>query len=185
MTDKKPADNARAPSQRPGTLMGIAAAWLGALGAIAFTTLPSTAKHMSGVETAMPVTAAAIPANAISEVGAPHHDTLTLIRDHQVVDFIVRFQNDIPELDTCARTFRQDKAAAQSIFAKWAAQHDALEDMSLKTANYSGEMILSWDTGVQRPLLKTEIETRLAQIRAMPSVKYVDPDYTAQAEGGR
>lgn len=178
MTDKKPADNARAPSQRPGTLMGIAAAWLGALGAIAFTTLPSTAKHMSGVENAM-------PAMALSEVGAPHRADLTLMQDHQVVDFIVRFQNDIPELDTCARTFRQDKAAAQSIFAKWAAQHDALEGISLKTVNYSGEMILSWDTGLQRPLLKTEVETRLAQIKAMPSVKYVDPDYTAQAEGGR
>jgi len=181
------------------TLAGISAAWLAGMGALIFATLPSLAPSASHLaeqtkDTSTPLYRTASspapnvstrPASATTQIAAPAASELTLRRESQSVDFIVKFQNDIPELEACGLTFRSDEGAARKMFADWAAHYDAMDGMGLKKASYSGEMILTWNTGIARPLSRAEVNAKLSEIKAMPSVKYADPDFTARAEGAR
>lgn len=179
-------------------LGSVAGGWLLGMGALAYATLPASASLTSGQfqETAgiktpvitssqIPQARQSVPASAVTQADPAPRGDLSLIRENEMVDFIVRFENDIDALDACSQMFRQDKEEAQKMFADWAAEHEAMQGMRLKKVSYSGEMILTWDTGSAQPLLRKSVEEKLAKIKALPSVRYADPDHTAQAQGAR
>ena len=122
------------------------------------------------------------PAAAIR--GAEPDSTLSL-PPAEMIDLIVRFENNIPELDACAEMFRTDKDAARKMFAKWAVDKPALSGVALGSVSYSGEMLLTWTSDIGRPLLRAELDEKLAAIKAMPSVRYADPDFTTTPQKGR
>ena len=179
-----------------GRMAGLSVAWLAGMGALVFATLPSSsATHTSA---ATDVSPPLVPTSAAEDTNqryitaqastlskeAPGSNNARLAPE-QTVDFIVRFANDIEEIDACSKMFRTDKQAANKIFADWAAAHDALDGVELKNVSYSGEMLLLWKTGINRPLSKTEVADKLAKINALSTVRYADPDYTVKAQGGR
>lgn len=183
------------PGPNKTMLMSFGALWVASMGGLIYAALPSTANFTSGAPVAKSeefktprstdgqnntkpaMIKTAVPANSKSD--------LTLIPDTQTVDFIVRFKTGIDQLDACTKTYHEDEDAARKIFEEWAASHESMADLTLKKVSYSGEMLLVWDTGLKRPLLKTDISAKLEKIKAMAAVRYADPDYTAQAEGTR
>ena len=179
-----------------GRIAGLSVAWLAGMGALVFATLPSSsATHTSVATDGSPLL---VPASSAEEANqryitaqastlseeAPGSNSAQLAPE-ETVDFIVRFANDIEELDACSKMFRTDKQAAQKIFTDWAAAYESLDRVELKNVSYSGEMLLIWNTGINRPLSKTEVEDKLAKINALSTVRYADPDYTVKAQGGR
>jgi hypothetical protein len=198
MTDTNKTDQADSPASGLGRMAALGVAWLAGMGALAFATLPSSsATHTSVATNAAPTGSAestVSPDASRQTILAAGASTLTKdvptsnisrLAPEQTVDFIVRFNNDIDELDACSKMFRNDKEAAQKIFTDWASAHDALEGVTLKSVSYSGEMLLTWQTGINRPLSKREVEDKLVEIKSMPSVRYADPDYKVKAQGGR
>ncbi|MEL7129270.1 MAG: hypothetical protein AAGK23_06965 [Pseudomonadota bacterium] len=97
------------------------------------------------------------------------------------VDFIVRF-SDIPEINHCLRTFRTDPENARTTFKDWARAHPDFADFSLKKANYSGELVLTWDP-MGEDLERQDIVEKQEDLQAMDTVKYADPDFTATVHG--
>lgn len=198
--DKEP-NTSRLTSKQAG-IAGVAAAFLVALTGLVYgthtdtneTASLTTAEEPSVItadmktptaETTSPDNSNERPAAAIQSVnGADASNTLRL-RPAETVDFIVRFQNDIPELDACAEMFRTDQDTARNMFAKWAAVKPALSGVALSSVSYSGEMLLTWTSDIGRPLLRTELDEKLAAIKAMPSVRYADPDFTTTSQKGR
>lgn len=179
-----------------GRMAGLSVAWLAGMGALVFATLPSSGATHASVATdasqllvpassAEDTTQKYIAAQASTLSNEAPGNTSAKLAPEETVDFIVRFANDIDELDACSKMFRTDKQAAHKIFADWAAAHEALDGVELKNVSYSGEMLLTWSTGINRPLSKTEVEDKLAKINALTAVRYADPDYTVQAQGGR
>lgn len=124
-----------------------------------------------------------LTAAAISSRAPPGN--LTRAAQTETFDFIVRFQNDIPEMNACLQTFRSDKNMARQMFADWAETQTGLKGMALNKVSYSGEVVLTWTPAIGRPLLRSELNAKLAAIKAMPSVRYADPDFTTQAQGAR
>jgi len=204
MTQKAHEGDKPSPAPKPGTLAGVAAVWLAGMGALTFSTLPEVATQTSGAtgsvatgqetdisptiyKPAASTSSSPIsrPASAATQIQASDNSDLTPAIEGQTVDFIVRFENDDPGIEACRETFHKDKAASRKMFSDWAADYEPLQGMHLKKAAYSGEMILTWDTGSQTPAQSSEIAAKLAQITAMPNVRYADPDYTVQAEGAR
>ncbi|MEM8636603.1 MAG: hypothetical protein AAGF33_16670 [Pseudomonadota bacterium] len=98
------------------------------------------------------------------------------------VDFIVRF-DDVPEIEECLATFRQDPEHARSVFREWADEHPALSSFRLKKTNYSGELVLTWSGDGPPPPRAILMELR-DRLQSMPFVKYADPDFSTQIEGG-
>lgn len=202
MIDNQSMDEQKQSPQTPktATLGGISALWLAGMSTLAFVTVPSNAaQYTSAPGVYSPAIAATAPAPDVSlespvrlrpaiatiESEPNPASDISLLPPPQTVDFIVRFNNDIPEIDACSKMYRENKAGAQRLFSDWAAAHDALEGVALKKVSYSGEMILVWETGIKRPLLTNEVQTKLAQIKALPSVLYADADSTAQVQGAR
>lgn len=157
-------------------------AWLLAAGALIFATAPQheTTANFTGhsvsaadVDTATPVVKPA-SAQTVSDPAltgaAAHADSSTTF------DFIVKFNKDHPDLETCVKTFRTDKDAAKSIFAEWATDREAFQDIRLKKVSYSGEMILTWYSEAEGPLSKSDVEAKLAKIKSAPGVRYADKD---------
>ncbi|MEO0882750.1 MAG: hypothetical protein AAFY34_08430 [Pseudomonadota bacterium] len=96
------------------------------------------------------------------------------------VDFIVRF-DDVPEIEECLATFRQDPSHARSVFRNWASKYPALSGFRLKKTNYSGELVLTWSGSGDLPS-RTQIMDIKEQLQAMSAVRYADPDYSTQIE---
>ena len=180
--DEKQQDHA--PNREPNKMasLGISFLWLIGAGALAYSTHPS-----------LPDTAVLVghsvegePANA-EQPAVRTASTTTTVAASPTFDFIVKFHKGDADLDHCARMFREDKEQAKAIFQKWAENSDTFKDVRLKKVGYSGEMIVIWETGLQRPLSQTDVETKLEQIKSSPRVKYVDKDsqITAQAGTGK
>lgn len=188
MNDIDKTDTADTPTPGLAHMVGLGVAWLAGMGALAFATLPApTATHTSiAANTATPLGSdTLLPAGASTISEETPIRNISLKAPEQSVDFIVRFVDDIEALDACAEIYHQDKKAAQTLFADWAKQHSALNGVALTKVSYSGEMLLTWNTGINRPLAKQEVQDKLMKIKSLSAVKYADPDYTAQAQGGR
>jgi len=125
------------------------------------------------------------PAVAIQSAGGSETNNALRLPPAETVDFIVRFGTNIPELDACAEMFAIDKDAARDMFANWAADKPALKGVALNSVSYSGEMLLTWTSDLGRPLRRAELDEKLAAIKAMPSVRYADPDFTTTPQKGR
>ncbi len=97
----------------------------------------------------------------------------------QTVDLIVSFDSDIAAIKACLDLPRDQLEKAQTIFADWAATEDALADLSLKHINESGDFILTWHSGIRRPLLRKEVDDRLRKLNAISSLRHAEPYYKA------
>ncbi|MEO1407713.1 MAG: hypothetical protein AAFV54_14675 [Pseudomonadota bacterium] len=97
------------------------------------------------------------------------------------VDFIVRF-DDVPEIEECLDTFRQNPEHARSVFREWARNHPELSGFRLKKTNYSGELVLTWDGDGGRPGRDMVMSVR-DKLQSAPMIKYADPDFSTQIEG--
>lgn len=179
-------------------LAGVAAAFLVIITAIAYGTHPEDAQTATPAQSARQqtvniktplLTQASLqtpnqrPALALKQTAPDGQSSVTLLRPEQMFDFIVRFQNDIPELEACSKLFRTDETAARDMFSDWAKAHPPLARLTLKSVSYSGEMVLSWETGLRRPLLRLEVDQKLALIKSMAQVRYADPDYSVTSQG--
>ena len=182
------------PSSAPKTVLvaGFAGVWLAGMGALAYGTHPNVQTALNTSAQAQEETVLNTPVYTPAATTRPASVTTqdpagerAAGKNHQNVDFIVRFENDIPELEACRKLFRTDKQTARKIFSDWAADYEAMKGIRLKKVSFSGEMLLAWNTGVEGPMPGDEIQARLTQIKDMPGVRYADPDYTAQAEGPR
>lgn len=147
--------------------------WVGSISALAYATYPG-ASPAPASQTSLYQPASVVGPPPIVERG------VTLIPDDKTVDFIVRFHDGVDAVEACLETPRSELATAQGIFANWAATEPALSQMSLKQVKYSGEFLLTWNTGLKRPLIRTEVQTKLEEVQAMPSVRYADVDLTVQ-----
>lgn len=171
----------------PRGMMALAAAGLGGIMVLAIATTSRTGTPGApSTEPATPQTSAeedtllAMPASMTTE---REENADLRIADAETVDFIVRFKDDIDAIETCLSMPRDQIEETRKIFSDWAAADPAMSGMVLKKISYSDEFILTWNSGIHRPLLRTEMTQKLEALKAMPGVKYADPDYTAQPRG--
>lgn len=199
MTDPKEETNTSAPELKPGRVAGICSIWLVGIGALVFGTLPvstvptslATNEHSQTVpQFKTPLLSGAQdnlrPAAGVTQAQLQSSAGFLPTGQGDTVDFIVRFNNNIEELDVCRSLFRSDPQASREMFTAWAGKYRALQDLSLKKASFSGEMILNWNPGMKRPPTRAEINTKLDQIKGLAEVRYADPDFhTAQPQKSR
>jgi hypothetical protein len=94
------------------------------------------------------------------------------------VIFIVRIKG-APEIDSVARLYKKDPAAAQQAFDDYVRRTPALRDFSLVGASYSGEVRLSYQMPMGVEPTRSEIRLVQEKIMAVDGVAYADPDYVA------
>jgi len=94
------------------------------------------------------------------------------------VTFIVRIKG-APEIDSVARLYKKDPAAAQQAFADYVRRTPALRDFSLVGASYSGEVKLAYQMPMGVEPTRSEIRLVQEKIMAVEGVAYADPDYVA------
>ena len=94
------------------------------------------------------------------------------------VIFIVRIKG-APEIDSVARLYKKDPAAAQQAFDDYVRRTPALRDFSLVGASYSGEVRLSYQMPMGVEPTRSEIRLVQEKIMAVEGVAYADPDYVA------
>jgi hypothetical protein len=94
------------------------------------------------------------------------------------VTFIVRIKG-APEIDSVARLYTKDPAAAEQAFAEFVRRTPALRDFSLVGASYSGEVKLAYQMPMGVEPTRSEIRLVQEKIMAVEGVAYADPDYVA------
>jgi len=96
--------------------------------------------------------------------------------------FVVRIKG-VEHVDQCLELYRKDKDAAEAAFMKWASTEPALDGLSFVSANYSGEVILSYkgDEDANPVTSAKELQKRITSVEG---VRYADPDYTAHPGKG-
>lgn len=151
-------------------MAAFAGLWLASIGGLAALTHPGSGQSNAAAHPTM------LPATDVTHERSP---VPTSEEGH--VDFIVRF-GDIPEVEHCLNTFRQDPEEARSVFENWASQHPILSNFRLKKTNYSGELVLTWQ-GDGTPPSRQDIMDIREHLQAMPDVKYADPDFGAMTQG--
>lgn len=94
------------------------------------------------------------------------------------VTFIVRIKG-APEIDSVARLYKKDPAAAEQAFAEYVRRTPELKDFSLVGASYSGEVKLAYQMPMGVEPTRAEIRSVQEKIMAVDGVAYADPDYVA------
>jgi hypothetical protein len=94
------------------------------------------------------------------------------------VTFIVRIKG-APEIDSVARLYKRDPAAAEQAFADYVQRTPALRDFVLVGASYSGEIKLAYQMPLGVEPTRAAIRSVLEKIMAVDGVAYADPDYIA------
>ena len=94
------------------------------------------------------------------------------------VTFIVRIKG-APEIDSVARLYKKDPAAAEQAFAEYVRRTPELKDFSLVGASYSGEVKLAYQMPMGVEPTRAEIRSVQDKIMAVDGVAYADPDYVA------
>lgn len=95
------------------------------------------------------------------------------------VTFIVRIKG-APEIDSVARLYKKDPAAAEQAFADYVQRTPALRDFVLVGASYSGEIRLAYQMPPGVEPTRAAIRSLQEKIMAVDGVAYADPDYIAQ-----
>jgi len=95
------------------------------------------------------------------------------------VTFIVRIKG-APEIDSVARLYKKDPAAAEQAFADYVRRTPALRDFVLVGASYSGEIRLAYQMPSGVEPTRAAIRSVQEKIMAVDGVAYADPDYIAQ-----
>lgn len=159
----------------------LAALWVSGMSALAVGTHPgdTIATHTSDGDAAIYMPASALSSSA--QTAGP----VATIAAARSIDFIIRFDDKIDAIDRCLALNPDQLPDAQRIFSAWASDKDALSGMTLKKVTFSGEFILSWDAGTAGSPSRAVIDSKLEKIRALPAVRYADPDFTFQPEGAR
>lgn len=94
------------------------------------------------------------------------------------VTFIVRIKG-APEIDSVARLYKRDPAAAEQAFADYVRRTPALRDFVLVGASYSGEIRLAYQMPPGVEPTRAAIRSVQERIMAVDGVAYADPDYIA------
>ena len=94
------------------------------------------------------------------------------------VTFIVRIKG-APEIDSVARLYKRDPAAAEQAFADYVRRTPALRDFVLVGASYSGEIRLAYQMPPGVEPTRAAIRSVQEKIMAVDGVAYADPDYIA------
>jgi hypothetical protein len=94
------------------------------------------------------------------------------------VTFVVRIKG-VPEIESVARLYNKDPAAAEQAFADYVERTPALEDFSLVGASYSGEIKLAYQMPPGTEPTRAAIRLVQEKIMAVDGVAYADPDYVA------
>jgi hypothetical protein len=94
------------------------------------------------------------------------------------VTFIVRIKG-APEIDSVARLYKKDPAAAEQAFADYVRRTPALRDFVLVGASYSGEIRLAYQMPPGVEPTRAAIRSVQEKIMAVDGVAYADPDYIA------
>ena len=94
------------------------------------------------------------------------------------VTFIVRIKG-APEIDSVARLYKRDPAAAEQAFADYVQRTPALRDFVLVGASYSGEIKLAYQMPLGVEPTRAAIRSVQEKIMAVDGVAYADPDYIA------
>jgi hypothetical protein len=94
------------------------------------------------------------------------------------VTFIVRIKG-APEIDSVARLYKKDPAAAEQAFADYVRRTPALRDFRLVGASYSGEIRLAYQMPPGVEPTRAAIRSVQEKIMAVDGVAYADPDYIA------
>lgn len=91
------------------------------------------------------------------------------------VDFIVKLRGD-REFDNILKLYRSDKDAAKAAYTDWIKDKDAFAGSELSSASYSGEAIITYKLGPDRPKM-ADIQRRMLDY---DGVAYADPDEIAR-----
>ena len=94
------------------------------------------------------------------------------------VTFIVRIKG-AEEIDSVARLYKKDPAAAEQAFADYVRRTPALRDFVLVGASYSGEIRLAYQMPPGVEPTRAAIRSVQEKIMAVDGVAYADPDYIA------
>ncbi|MEH6695075.1 MAG: hypothetical protein V7675_08530 [Hyphomonas sp.] len=94
------------------------------------------------------------------------------------VTFIVRIKG-APEIDSVARLYKKDPAAAEQAFSDYVRRTPQLENFSLVGASYSGEIKLAYQMPPGTEPTRAAISDVQKKIMAVDGVAYADPDYVA------
>lgn len=94
------------------------------------------------------------------------------------ITFIVRIKG-APEIDSVARLYKRDPAAAEQAFADYVRRTPALRDFVLVGASYSGEIRLAYQMPPGVEPTRAAIRSVQERIMAVDGVAYADPDYIA------
>ena len=174
-----------APRSGRAAIAGTSLAWIIGAGLLINATYPgtSTTANLVGHSITAPDSSEPQikPASAQTVVAA---QSTTSVASTPTFDFLVKFEKDHPDLETCVKTFHTDKEAAKKIFAEWAADREVFSDISLRKVSYSGEMILTWNSGMDRPLVRDDVESKLKLIKSAPGVRYADKDSQISVQKG-
>ncbi|MEH6489725.1 hypothetical protein [Hyphomonas oceanitis] len=94
------------------------------------------------------------------------------------VTFIVRIKG-APEIDSIARLYKKDPAAAQQTYADYVGRTPQLADFALVGASYSGEIKLAYQMPPGTEPTRAAISDVQKKIMSVDGVAYADPDYVA------
>lgn len=94
------------------------------------------------------------------------------------VTFIVRIKG-APEIDSVARLYKKDPAAAEQAYADYVGRTPQLADFSLVGASYSGEIKLAYQMPPGTEPTRAAISDVQQKIMSVDGVAYADPDYVA------
>ena len=94
------------------------------------------------------------------------------------VTFIVRIKG-APEIDSVARLFKKDPAAAQQAYSDYVRRTPELENFALIGASYSGEIRLAYQLPPGTEATREVTRDIQQKIMAVDGVAYADPDYVA------
>lgn len=94
--------------------------------------------------------------------------------------FIVRFRDE-PTLEEVCKSFRRDQTAAQAKYQAWAASQPALAGLQLRSASYSGELILALP---QNDPYNRSAQDVLNALRGLNNLAYAELDSNAYANAG-
>ena len=157
------------------------AALIAALSAVcsacAFSPFPTASAASSPAQTSTLV-------STTSQVSQAGNGETVLIRQTEELQlrasFIVKFRNE-PETLAIARSWRRDPDSATAHYHRWASDHAELRHLLLKSASYSGELVLALPASAPDHMDPDHV---LASLRSMDNVAYADLDSIAHPSFG-
>ena len=119
-----------------------------------------------------------LPDGPTTQTGQAQPSVITAQATGVEVTFIVRIKG-AEEIDSVARLYKKETAAAEQAFADYVQRTPALQDFALVGASYSGEIKLAYQMPPGVEPTRAAIRSLQEKIMAVEGVTYADLDYIA------